>query len=160
MMRNPFLARKHFETIVQPMMVSAMKSFYELAKDSDCVPYHVKSPGDFFADQFPEKMVRANVIPAIQPNSEFPNPVFSALRLSKVLNRLFHRLLAKRSPAPILLKKLSDQIRKVASLFRISPLRKINRACNFWLLKMELTMQSRGLKGIFTQILSAAEALL
>src|SRR6185503_5210776 len=31
MMKNPFLARRHFKTIVQPMMVSALKRFYEIS---------------------------------------------------------------------------------------------------------------------------------
>jgi sterol 3beta-glucosyltransferase len=92
MMKNPFLARKHFTSIVQPMMVDAMKTFYEVSKESDCVLYHVKSLADFFADQFPEKMMRANVIPAIQPTREFPNPVFSALPLPKILNRFTYKL--------------------------------------------------------------------
>src|SRR5687768_14097463 len=35
MMKNPFLARKHFVNIVQPMMVDAMKTFYEISQDSD-----------------------------------------------------------------------------------------------------------------------------
>lgn len=92
MMKNPFLARKHFRTIVQPMMVGAMKTFYGIAKDADCVLYHVKSLADFFADQFPNKMIRANVVPAIRPTSEFPNPVFSALYLPRFLNRFTYKL--------------------------------------------------------------------
>ena len=92
MMRNPFLARKHFVNIVQPMMVQAMKSFYNLAKDSELVLYHVKSLGDFYADQFPHKMVRANVVPALEPTSEFPNPVFSSFGLPKSLNKLTYKL--------------------------------------------------------------------
>src|SRR5688572_25586967 len=92
MMKNPFLARKHFTNIVQPMMVDAMKTFYDLSKESDCVLYHVKSLGDFFADQFPEKMIRANVVPAIEPTSQFPNPVFSSFSLPKVLNRFTYKL--------------------------------------------------------------------
>ena len=92
MMKNPFLARKHFTTKVQPMMIEALKVFYDVAKSSDCVLYHVKSLGDFFADQFPEKMIRANVIPAIEPTSEFPNPVFSALPLPRFLNRFTYKL--------------------------------------------------------------------
>ena len=54
--------------------------------------YHVKSLGDFFADQFPQKMIRANVIPAILPTSEFPNPVFSGLSLPKDFNRFTYKL--------------------------------------------------------------------
>src|SRR5688572_12811210 len=92
MMKNPFLARRHFKSIVQPMMVNALKRFYEIARNADCVLYHVKSLGDFFADQFPEKMIRANVVPAIQSTSEFPNPVFSALPLPKFLNRFTYKL--------------------------------------------------------------------
>lgn len=103
MMKNPFLARKHFRTIVQPMMVGAMKTFYTVASEVDCVLYHVKSLGDFFADQFPKKMIRANVIPALQPTSEFPNPVFSGLSLPKFLNRFTYKLadlgLAMMNPA-------------------------------------------------------------
>jgi sterol 3beta-glucosyltransferase len=92
MMKNPFLARKHFRTIVQPMMIGAMKTFYDIAKEVDCILYHVKSLGDSFADQFPEKMIRANVIPAIRTTLEFPNPVFSALGLPKFLNRFTYKL--------------------------------------------------------------------
>ena len=92
MMKNVFLARKHFSTKVQPMMIEALKVFYDVAKSSDCVLYHAKSLGDFFADQFPEKMMRANVVPAIEPTSEFPNPVFSALPLPRFLNRFTYKL--------------------------------------------------------------------
>lgn len=92
MMKNPFRARKHFATIVEPMMIDAMKDFYEIARQSDTVLYHVKSLADFFADQFPQKMIRANVIPAIQPTSEFPNPVFSGLSLPGIFNKLTYRL--------------------------------------------------------------------
>lgn len=103
MMKNPFTARKHFRHIVQPMMVEAMKVFYNLAKEMDCVLYHVKTLGDYFADQFPQKMIRANVIPAVLPTSAFPNPVFSGLSLPKFLNRFTYQLadlgLAMMNPA-------------------------------------------------------------
>jgi sterol 3beta-glucosyltransferase len=92
MMKNPFLARKHFKTKVQPMMIQALKVFFEVAKSSDYILYHVKSLGDFFADQFPEKMMRANVVPAIEATAEFPNPVFAALPLPRFLNRFTYKL--------------------------------------------------------------------
>ena len=92
MMKNPFIARKHIRTIVQPMMVKALKTFYQVASDVDCVLYHVKSLGDFFADQFPEKMIRANVVPAVRPTSAFPNPVFSGLSLPNFLNRFTYKI--------------------------------------------------------------------
>lgn len=31
MMKNPFLARKHFAKVVEPMMIDAMKSFFDVA---------------------------------------------------------------------------------------------------------------------------------
>ena len=37
MMKNPFLARKHFATKVQPMMIEALKVFFDVAKSSDCI---------------------------------------------------------------------------------------------------------------------------
>jgi sterol 3beta-glucosyltransferase len=92
MMKNPFTARKHFRTVVQPMMIQALSSFYEVAKAADCVLYHVKSLGDYFADQFPKKMIKANVVPAIRTTSEFPNTVFSGLSLPGFLNRFTYRL--------------------------------------------------------------------
>ena len=92
MMKNPLTARKHFRTVVQPMMVNALASFYEVAVSADCVLYHVKSLGDYFADQFPQKMIRANVVPAIRATNEFPNPVFSALPLPGFLNRFTYWL--------------------------------------------------------------------
>ena len=92
MMKNPLTARKHFRTVVQPMMVNALASFYEVARSADYVLYHVKSLGDYFADQFPQKMIRANVVPAIRATKEFPNPVFSALPLPAFLNRFTYWL--------------------------------------------------------------------
>ena len=92
MMKNPFTARKHFKTIVQPMMVDALKEFYEISKSCDYVLFHVKSLADYFADQFPEKMIRTNVVPAVHHTSRFPNPVFSGLALPAFMNRFTYKL--------------------------------------------------------------------
>jgi sterol 3beta-glucosyltransferase len=110
MMKNPFLAKKHFKTIIQPMMVEAMREFYKLAKSVDCVLYHVKSLADYFADQMPGKMIKANVVPAIEPTSAFPNPVFSAFGLPHFLNRFTYKL------ADLGLAMMNDAIRE----FRVS----------------------------------------
>lgn len=115
MMKNPFLARKHFINIVQPMMVGAMKRFYEIASESDCVLFHVKSLGDFFADQFPQKMVRANVVPALEPTSEFPNPVFSSFSLPKFLNRFTYKL------ADLGMAMMNNAIRQFRNASGLSP---------------------------------------
>ena len=92
MMKNPFLAKKHLNKWVYPMMYNGLKTFYNIARESDRVLYHVKTLADNFADQFPEKMIRANVIPAMEPTSEFINPVFSALPIPKALNRFSYTL--------------------------------------------------------------------
>ncbi|QNL52177.1 glycosyltransferase family 1 protein [Olivibacter sp. SDN3] len=90
--KNPFRAKKYLKKIVYPMMADAFTKFYELAKESDKVLFHVKTLADNFADQFPEKMVKADVVPASQPTSAFPNPVFSALPLPAFLNKFTYKL--------------------------------------------------------------------
>ena len=90
--KNPFLAKKQLSKFVYPMMNDAFSTFYNLAKKSDRVLFHIKTMADNFADQFPEKMIKADVIPASQPTSEFPNPVFSFLPLPKSLNKLTYKI--------------------------------------------------------------------
>ena len=92
MMKNPFRAKKNLSTWVYPMIFNSMKTFYTLSKESDRVIFHVKTMADYFADQFPEKMIRANVIPAIEFTREFINPVFSAFSLPSFFNGLSYKL--------------------------------------------------------------------
>lgn len=92
MMKNPFRARKNLEKWVYPMIYGALITFFKLAKESDKVLYHIKTLADYFADQFPEKMIRANVVPAFQPTREFVNPVFSGLHLPKFTNKFSYLL--------------------------------------------------------------------
>lgn len=90
--KNPFLARKQLNKFVYPMMADAFATFYDLALKSDTVLFHVKTMADSFADQFPGKMIRADVIPASQATKEFPNPVFSFLPLPGFMNRLTFKI--------------------------------------------------------------------
>ncbi len=115
MMKKPFRARKHFRSLIQPMMVDAMKTFYTVAAEADCVLYHVKSLGDYFADQFPGKMIRANVVPAILPTQEFPNPVFSGLTLPSIFNRFTYKL------ANLGLSMMNPAIREFRTSQKLSP---------------------------------------
>lgn len=92
MMKNPFRAKKHLKTWVFPMIYDSMRAFYQLSKESDRVIFHVKTMGDYFADQFPNKMIKANVVPAIEPTREFVNPVLSALPIPSFLNGLSYKL--------------------------------------------------------------------
>lgn len=92
MMKNPFRAKKNLSIWVYPLIFNSMTVFYKLSKESDRVIFHVKTMGDYFADQFPEKMIKANVIPAIEYTNEFVNPVFSALPIPSFLNGLSYKL--------------------------------------------------------------------
>lgn len=90
--KNPFLAKKKLGKFVYPMMKDSLVKFYDLAKQSDKVLFHIKTMADTFADQFQAKMIMTNVIPASQPTKEFPNPVFSSLPLPAFLNKLTYKL--------------------------------------------------------------------
>lgn len=90
--KNPFLAKKQLNKFVYPMMADAFATFYALAKTSDRVLFHVKTMADNFADQFPDKMIEANVIPAIQPTKAFANPVFSFLSLPTFMNKFTYKI--------------------------------------------------------------------
>lgn len=90
--KNPFLAKNHLSKFVYPMMEDAFITFYNLAKNSDKVLFHIKTMADNFADQFPEKMIKADVIPASQPTGAFANPVFSAIPLPGFMNKFTYKL--------------------------------------------------------------------
>lgn len=89
---NPFAIRRNLHTWIYPLISSSLTDFYSLAKESDCIIYHVKTLADCFADQFPEKMIRASVIPVTEPTNEFANPSFSGLPVPRFLNRTSYTL--------------------------------------------------------------------
>lgn len=85
---NPFSILRNLKTWVYPVITDSLTKFYSLARESDLVIYHVKTLADCFADQFPEKMIRANVLPIVEKTRAFANPAFSGFRIPKFLNRL------------------------------------------------------------------------
>lgn len=89
---NPLAIKRNLKTFIYPLMKSSLAIFYSLARESDIVLYHVKTLADSFADQFPERMIRASVLPIIEPTSEFANPAFSGLPIPGILNRLTYKL--------------------------------------------------------------------
>lgn len=89
---NPFAIKRNLNTWVYPLIESSLGAFFTLALESDKVIYHIKTLADSFADQFPEKMIRASVIPIVEPTNEFANPSFSGIPLPKFLNRLSYTL--------------------------------------------------------------------
>lgn len=89
---NPFSIKRNLNKWIYPLVRQSLTEFYRLAKESDRVVYHVKTLADSFADQFPEKMIRAMVVPAVQPTREFANPAFSGLPIPKFLNSWSYKL--------------------------------------------------------------------
>lgn len=88
---NSFAVKRNLNTWVYPLITNSLTDFYKLAKESDIVLYHVKTLADSFADQFPNKMIRANVLPIVEPTKEFANPAFSGLWLPSFLNKLTYK---------------------------------------------------------------------
>lgn len=101
---NPFAIKRNLNTWIYPLITNSLAEFYSLAKDSDIILYHVKTLADCFADQFPEKMIRASVLPIVEPTTEFANPALSGVPIPKFLNRLsyiFSNLSVKLLSKPI-----------------------------------------------------------
>lgn len=88
---NPFAVKRNLNTWVYPLITNSLTEFYKLATESDIVLYHVKTLADCFADQFPHKMIRANVLPIVEPTSEFANLAFSGLPIPSFLNKLTYK---------------------------------------------------------------------
>jgi sterol 3beta-glucosyltransferase len=101
---NPLAIWRNLNTWIYPLITNSLCEFYTLSKDSDLVLYHVKTLADCFADQFPEKMIRASVLPITEPTTEFANPALSGLPVPGCLNHLtytFSNLSVKLLSTPI-----------------------------------------------------------
>jgi sterol 3beta-glucosyltransferase len=94
MMKNPFRSQQYLKTLIHPMVYNSLNTFYQVSGENDKVLFHVKTLADRFADQFPEKMMQANVVPAFEPTKEFPNPIFSSLPTPQFFNRFSFHLTA------------------------------------------------------------------
>lgn len=92
---NLFAIRRNLKTWIYPLISDSLGAFYELAKTNDKVIYHVKTLADAFADQFPNKMIRASVLPVVEPTTKFANPAFSGLPIPGFLNKLTYKLANK-----------------------------------------------------------------
>lgn len=91
-MKNPFRMKRYLRDTIFPKMGDAFQTFYQLAEENDKVVFHVKTLCDYFADRFPGKMIKADVVPVSEPTNTFPNPVFSALGLPAFMNKFTYRL--------------------------------------------------------------------
>lgn len=88
---NPFAIKRNLNTWIYPLITNSLIEFYKLAVDSDVVLYHVKTLADSFADQFPHKMIRTNVLPIVEGTNTFANPAFSGLPIPSFLNKLTYK---------------------------------------------------------------------
>ncbi len=85
---NPFAIKRNLNSWLYPLISNSLLTFYKIAQESDIVLYHVKTLADSFADQFPEKMIRASLLPIVEPTTAFANPAFSGLPIPQFLNRV------------------------------------------------------------------------
>lgn len=123
---NPFAVKRNLNTWVYPLITISLIEFYKLAKESDIVLYHVKTLADCFADQFPHKMIRANVLPIVDPTNEFANPAFSGLPIPSFLNRLTYKFSNLRIK---LLSKPIGQFRVMFNLPKKFSIPTVNNIC-------------------------------
>jgi sterol 3beta-glucosyltransferase len=93
MMRaDPLALHRNLDSWLHPLVEKSLSTFYALACTHDRVIYRPKTLADVFAAEFPEKMIRASVVPALQPTAEFSNPAFSGFLLPGGLNRMSYKL--------------------------------------------------------------------
>lgn len=123
---NPFAVKRNLNTWVYPLIKNSLEKFYQLAGESDVVLYHVKTLADSFADQFPEKMIRASVLPIVEPTREFPNPAFSGLYIPSFLNKLTYTL------SNLSVKLLSKPIGQFRAKFNLSKKFKVPKVKNIY----------------------------
>src|SRR5690606_4539348 len=89
---KPWLAKKYIKEFVNPMMRDALIKFYEVSKESDIVLFHSKTMADNFADQFPNRMIKTDVIPSMEPTSAFSNPILSRPPVPRFLNKFSYKI--------------------------------------------------------------------
>jgi sterol 3beta-glucosyltransferase len=75
--KNPFTIQKNLKEKVYPIIENSIDTFYEVSQWADAIVYHPKSLVDCFGFQFPEKLMKAYVVPAFSPTKEFHVPIFS-----------------------------------------------------------------------------------
>lgn len=76
---NPLAIIKSMKSVFA-FTENSLDLYYKLAIENDKVIYHTKTMCDCFAHLFRQKMIRAMVVPAVEPTKEFPNPALSGFR--------------------------------------------------------------------------------
>ncbi len=89
---NPFKMKTALKQMVYPVLESSLDSFYKHSKWGDVVVYHPKSLVDSFGFLFPEKLIKAYVVPLFTPTKAFRSPILTFLPLPQCLNKLSYRI--------------------------------------------------------------------
>lgn len=74
-----FASGRFIRKTIYPLITHTLSEFYKLAEANDLIVYHIKTLADCFADQFHHKMLRASLIPVVEPTRMFPNPVLGGM---------------------------------------------------------------------------------
>ncbi|MEM6569714.1 MAG: glycosyltransferase [Planctomycetota bacterium] len=90
--KNPFTIGRRLRESVYPIIESSLETFLQESEWADVVVYHPKALVDVFGARFPEKLVKAYVVPAFTPTRAFACPVFSGLPIPRLLRRPSYRL--------------------------------------------------------------------
>ena len=89
---NPLTIGKRLREKIYPIIENSLETFFEVSSWADVVVYHPKCLIDTFGVLFPEKLIKAYVVPVFTPTKEFPSPVFSGFPISAFLNKLSFRM--------------------------------------------------------------------
>jgi sterol 3beta-glucosyltransferase len=126
---NPFIVRKNINKWGSRILLESLNKMYDLALNCDKVIYNDKSMIDCFKDKFPNKMMKAMLVPSYQPTNEFPNPMLSGFNIPPLLNKTsykFSKLLARLLHKPIrrfrrtIKLAKNDQLNELAVIYGIS----------------------------------------
>jgi sterol 3beta-glucosyltransferase len=90
--RNPFHMKKKLKELVYPLIENSLETFFQLSKWADVVVYHPKTLVDSFGYLFPEKLVKASVVPVFTPTGEFASPILSFLPIPPFLNKFTYNV--------------------------------------------------------------------
>lgn len=93
--KNPFTIGKVLREKVYPILENSLDAFLEVSKWADVVVYHPKALIDSFGYLFPQKLIKAYVLPAFTSTKAFPSPIFSGLWIPRFLNKFSYWLTEK-----------------------------------------------------------------
>lgn len=89
---NPLTAGKRLREKLYPIIEHSLDTFFDVALWADRVIYHPKTLVDAFGSKFPQKLIKAYVVPAFTPTAAFPSPIYSGLPIPWFLYKATYRI--------------------------------------------------------------------